>query len=91
MTSTENEALPIPHKRLRMTLEVEAHDLGDLTRRLEQILLDIERGGSEVRNVVSSGGWSLVLSVTNPEQTEARYAEQLRAWSAAWRAARRSS
>lgn len=84
----EDDAPPVPHKRLRMTLEVEAHDLPDLSRRLEQILLDVERTGLEQRQVVSGGGWFFELRITDPEQTEGRYEEQLREWSAQRRTAR---
>ena len=81
----------IPHRRLRLHLDLQADSLDDLWHELRQIADDLDREGREVRDVASGGyssGYHLTLTC-DQYQTGDQYREQLEAWSAARKESRR--
>lgn len=81
--------LQVPHRRLRMTLDLEADSLSELARALIQISTDLEIDGREERNMQSGGvtnGYHLKVTC-NPEMTPKRFADELLAWHADYRKA----
>jgi hypothetical protein len=83
----------IPHRRLRLTLDLEADNLGSLTVALENIARDLAIDGRETREVTSGGysaSYHLVLTC-DPDMDGDRYREVLAAWSTARRRSRKEA
>lgn len=82
----------IPHRRLRLNLDLEADDLDSLTSAMRIMANDLDVEGQEVVLDRTSGGYDsgYHLTVTcNPEQTGDRFREQIATWAAARRQERR--
>jgi hypothetical protein len=77
-----SETSEIPHRRLKLHLELEADDLNALCQSLQNIATDLHIEGREVRQTTSGGvrsGFNLWLTC-DEEQTAERFAEQLMAY-----------
>ena len=77
----------IPHRRMRLVLDLEADDLDGLARSLGFIADDIEREGRTVREVTEGGstaGFHLVIG-EDPEVSAESFQADLAEWSAARR------
>lgn len=81
----------IPHRRLRLKLDLEADDLDSLGHALRSIANDLELEEREVVLDRTSGGYDAGYHLTiacDEDQTGDRYREQLAAWSAERKARR---
>lgn len=80
-----------PHRRLRLTLDLEADDLTSLTGALEALATNLLIADRESIPDYASGGYHSGFSyklTCDPDQTGDRFRDQLAAWSEQRRAAR---
>ena len=79
------EPVTPPRRRLRLVLDLDADDLGEMAAALHRIANDVDLGEvDEGTHSISSGGWATgyQLNLTcDPAQTGDRYREQLSRWS----------
>lgn len=89
---TTNPAMSqVPHRRLRLVMDLEADDVAVLVDELYNIAEKIRDNGSEVQSSTSGGnqhGYHFDLTVTDEAMTPERYREELSAWVEARRASR---
>lgn len=82
--------MTVPHRRLKLSLDLEADDLGELTSALENIIIDLRIQGRDIRDVTSGGygsGFHLELSC-DPDMTGDQYRVLLSQWRESRRAER---
>ena len=86
----ETRMTDIPHRRHRLTLDLEADDHDELVNRLHEIGNQIDREERDTADI-TSGGWASghhLTITTDPAMTGDRYRDLLAQWSADRRANR---
>jgi hypothetical protein len=78
-----------PRRRLRLTLTLDAHTVGEAADELRIIAYDLQAEGNDERDVMSSAGYHFTLTVREPDMTRERYEAELSEWAEGRRAARR--